>query len=151
TGEGDGQGHAEGGERDDRERPGEGTQPRTDPPAARIARDDCHYDPASQPARDGPLAAILTITLLCDVHRIASVSLASGLPFVPFQDKEKPRQSRGAGTAGALGGLASGRAGQSLARSRAPGRLSTVLALVAGAVANGQPAAARTGGRIGCR
>src|SRR2546428_9898402 len=34
--------------------------------------------------------------------------------------------------------------------SATPGRLSAVLALVAGAASNGQPAATRTGGRIGC-
>src|SRR2546427_6595224 len=33
--------------------------------------------------------------------------------------------------------------------SATPGRLSAVLALVAGAASHGQPAAARTGGRIG--
>src|SRR3989441_10672395 len=66
-------------------------------------------------------------------------------------DKKKPGHPRGAGSARAVGrtGQRAGRPGPDGVESATPGRLSTVLALVAGAASNGQPAAARAGGRVG--
>src|SRR5687767_11834742 len=66
--------------------------------------------------------------------------------------RERPGAEGEQSEPGRGGATADGRVGRGLSKELAtPGRLSAVLALVAGAVADREPATARTGGRVGCR
>src|SRR5688572_8523041 len=66
--------------------------------------------------------------------------------------RERPGAEGEQSAPGRGGATADGRVGRGLSKELAtPGRLSAVLALVAGAVPDREPATARTGGRAGCR